>query len=59
MAIMVAIQDGDRVKVYDTSETEIISRTGILHGYTCEFVAISNGKKIEVYDENDEFVNNF
>ena len=43
-------QDGNSVRVYDERGSLMVSRMGILVGYTTDTVSIKQGSRVCVYD---------
>jgi hypothetical protein len=51
MPIAVAVQRGSMVYVYNEKNSQIMSRSGTLHGYTANTVSLRQGNMIYTYNE--------
>ncbi len=56
MAIMVAVQKGASVYVYDQKNHCVFTKTGQLAGYTANSVTIKQSKTLTTFDEKGHVV---
>lgn len=54
-----AIQEGNRVYVYDDKNHEITNKSGELRGFSSTYYVVKNGHQVLVYDEHGKILRNY